>query len=438
MQTVSVDQWAGALYKTAVLYSTLVPFEQFPSVVQADMGLWIFLAAVGGLVWLMVRAISKASMKRLEQGGAGPETVQDQKRKQEERKVRHEAVADAKKAKKEAAKKKKPSEKPAEPEPEEDKGPDLLLPPGKSVGEGLAKTRETGFVGRLGKLFAGKQVDESLLDQIEEVLFTADIGVKTSQKLVDALRGALSRKELSDSGKVWGHLKRQAREILEGAGEFKSLEAQPLETSTQPWVVLVIGVNGAGKTTTIGKLAHHLIADGKTVTIGAGDTFRAAAVDQLEVWARRVGAEIIRGSEGADPSSVLFDAITRAKEVGSDVVLCDTAGRLHTNVNLVEELKKVRRVISKAHTGAPHEVLLVLDSTNGQNAIQQAHAFGEALNVTNIALTKLDGTAKGGVVLGISDELKVPISWIGMGERTEDLKPFDSSDFVDALFEGME
>ena len=397
------------------------------------MGLWIFLAVVGGLVWLMVRAISNASMKRLEQGGAGPETVQDQKRKQEERKARREEEADAKEAKKEAAKKKKPAEKEPDPEPEEDKGPDLLLPPGKSIGDGLAKTRETGFVGRLGKLFAGKQIDESLLDQIEEVLFTADIGVKTSQKLIDGLRGALSRKELSDTSKVWGQLKGQAREILEGAGNFKSLEA-----TTQPWVVLVIGVNGAGKTTTIGKLAHHLIADGKKVTIGAGDTFRAAAVDQLEVWARRVGAEIIRGAEGADPSSVLFDAITRAKEVGSDVVLCDTAGRLHTNVNLVEELKKVRRVVSKAHEGAPHEVLLVLDSTNGQNAIHQAHAFGEALNVTNIALTKLDGTAKGGVILGISDELQIPISWIGMGERTEDLKPFDSSDFVDALFEGME
>ena len=309
--------------------------------------------------------------------------------------------------------------------------PLLLLEEGKSLDEGLVKTRNEGFVGRLRSLFQGKQIDAALLDQLEEVLFTADIGVRTSQLLLDGLKAKLDAKELADETRVWEHLRGEATRILGEAGVGSSLELGETET---PHVVLVIGVNGSGKTTTIGKLAHRLVAEGRSVTVGAGDTFRAAAVDQLGIWAERVGADLFQGKEGADPSSVLYDAIVSGTESGSDVILCDTAGRLHTHAHLVEELKKVRRVVGKALPGAPHEVLLVLDATTGQNAIAQASIFGKELGVTGIVLTKLDGTAKGGVILGITHELKVPICWVGVGERTQDLRRFDAADFVDALF----
>lgn len=442
-----------------------------PGLLTADFGVWIFLAIMVVTIGLAVRSISRANMSRLERGGAGGETVQDRKRKKDERAARkakekggRAAPSDdedgpkrrgpkpkkgqrGRKGKGAPSQRRQPppepddddeeaAEEPAPEAPPEPKGPDLLLPEGKSLGEGLSKTREQGFVGRIGKLFKGRQVDEALLDQIEEVLFTADIGVKTSTKLLEGMRAKLSRKELADASRIWSHLRQEAVTILEGAGKPNSL--QIAAGATEPHVVLVIGVNGSGKTTSIGKLAHRLVADGKKVLVGAGDTFRAAAGEQLEIWAKRVGASFVDGKDGADPSSVLFDAVKQGKEEGVDVILLDTAGRLHTNANLVKELKKVNRTIDKALPGAPHEVLLVLDGTQGQNAIAQAHTFGEALGVTGFVLTKLDGTAKGGVILGICDELKLPLCWIGIGERTEDLRPFDGAEFVEALFEGAD
>lgn len=429
------------------------PFTLTP--LTADAGVWIFLLVVAVGFYGVIQWISRASLRRLE--GSGTSTAEQEKKKEARRDRKAETVAEkerkaAEKEERADGEKRRPPRKgkkgkkgrtPAPAKAAEEaaaeeavKDAGLLLPKlGKSLNEGLSKTKSEGFVGRLSKLFAGKQIDEALLDEVEEVLFTADIGVKTSDKLLTGLRAKLSRKELSDSRKVWDHLRLEAKTMLDGVEQGKSLALEEAGAGN-PFVVLVIGVNGAGKTTTIGKLAHRLVADGKSVLVGAGDTYRAAAVDQLEVWARRVGAEVVTGAEGADPSSVLFDACRKAKEKGIDCVLLDTAGRLHTNANLVEELKKVGRVIGKALPGAPHEVLLVLDATNGQNAIQQAQIFREAMGVSGIALTKLDGTAKGGVVLGIYDELKIPIRWIGIGERTEDLRPFDKSDFVQALFDG--
>ena len=294
---------------------------------------------------------------------------------------------------------------------------------------GLARTR-SGWVSRLGQLFAGKrEIDPGLLDEIEKVLLTADIGVKTSDKLLEEMRGSLSRRELGDADSAWAFLQRRALALL-------SSSAPPVEWGAgRPFVLLVIGVNGSGKTTTIGKLAARLIGEGKKVLIGAGDTFRAAAAEQLEIWGKRVGAPVVRGKEGADPSSVLFDAIKRGTAEGFDVVIGDTAGRLHTKTDLMEELQKVRRVIGKAAAGAPHETWLVIDSTSGQNAIAQAQIFTQAMAVSGIVLTKLDGTAKGGVILGIADQLQIPVRFIGIGERVEDLREFEAGDFVEALFD---
>ena len=298
-----------------------------------------------------------------------------------------------------------------------------------ALAPGLARTR-SGWVSRLGELFAGKRViDPALLDEVEKVLLTADIGVRTSQKLLEEMRGSLSRHELSDPESAWAYLRRRTAQLL-------SWDAPPIDWDRgQPFVLLIIGVNGSGKTTTIGKLAAKLIGDGKKVLVGAGDTFRAAAVEQLEIWAKRVGATVVRGKEGADPSSVLFDAVKRARAEGFDVVIADTAGRLHTKTDLMEELQKVRRVIGKAAEGAPHETWLVIDSTNGQNAIAQAQIFTQAMSVSGIVLTKLDGTAKGGVILGIADQLQIPVRFIGIGERVEDLRAFDSEEFVEALYQ---
>jgi fused signal recognition particle receptor len=304
---------------------------------------------------------------------------------------------------------------------------------GRTLAAGLEKTRG-GFMARLNALFSGgKPVDESVLADLEEVLFTADIGVKTATRLLESAREKVKRKELADADRLKGALREEIARILALDGEGTS--ARPLEVgAARPWVVMVVGVNGSGKTTTIGKLAAKLKADGHAVLLGAGDTFRAAAGEQLEVWADRVGAPVVRGKEGADPASVCFEAVQRGVQEKADVVLCDTAGRLHTKAPLMEELKKVKRVIGKAADGAPHEVLLVLDSTNGQNAIAQARQFHEALGVTGIVLTKLDGTAKGGVVIGICDELRIPVRYVGVGETVGDLKPFAPKDFVEALF----
>ncbi|MBS2018972.1 MAG: signal recognition particle-docking protein FtsY [Deltaproteobacteria bacterium] len=296
--------------------------------------------------------------------------------------------------------------------------------------KGLAATRG-GFMAKLKALFTGKkEIDPAILEQMEEVMISSDVGVKTTQAILDRLRDRLQKKELSDSDAVWAALRAEAAKILEvgGAAGRGSL------ASAKPTVVLMVGVNGVGKTTTIGKLATKWSADGKKVVLAAGDTFRAAAVQQLEVWGKRVGAEVVKGKEGADPGAVAFEATKKAEEAKADILLVDTAGRLHTKVNLMDEIKKVKRTIAKAMEGAPHETLLVLDATTGQNGLTQAALFKDALELSGIILTKLDGTAKGGVVLGICDELKVPIRYIGLGERAEDLREFVAVDFVEALF----
>jgi fused signal recognition particle receptor len=293
--------------------------------------------------------------------------------------------------------------------------------------KGLAATRG-GFIARLTALFKDKkEIDPAILEQVEEVMLASDVGPKTTQAVVGRLRESLAKSELRDADAVWAALRAEAARIL-GIG------GGAIRTSSRPTVVLMVGVNGVGKTTTIGKLATRYHGAGKKVVLAAGDTFRAAAVQQLEVWGRRVGAEVVRGKEGADPGAVAFDATTKAKEAGADLLLVDTAGRLHTKVPLMDEIKKVRKTIAKAMDGAPHETLLVLDATTGQNALTQATLFKEALDLTGIVLTKLDGTAKGGIVLGICDELQVPVRYVGLGERAEDLREFDAEDFVEALF----
>jgi fused signal recognition particle receptor len=293
--------------------------------------------------------------------------------------------------------------------------------------KGLAAAR-SGFVAKLTALFAGKkEIDPAILEQIEEVMLTSDVGVKTTRAIVERLREALDRNELRDTDAVWAALRAEATRVL-------SLPGGKLRSGGKPTVVLMVGVNGVGKTTTIGKLATHLQGDGKRVILAAGDTFRAAAVQQLEVWGKRVGAEVVKGKDGADPGSVAFEATTRAKDAAADFLLIDTAGRLHTKTPLMDEIKKVRKSIGKVLEGAPQETLLVVDATTGQNALAQAALFKDALELTGIVLTKLDGTAKGGIVLGICDELGVPVRYIGLGERAEDLREFQAEDFVEALF----
>ena len=292
--------------------------------------------------------------------------------------------------------------------------------------KGLAATRG-GFMARLKAIFtAKKEIDPAILEQIEEVMLTSDVGVKTTQAILERLREQMNKSELADTDAVWAVLRAEATRIL--------TIPSPRAAAKKPLVVLMVGVNGVGKTTTIGKLATKWGADGKKVMLAAGDTFRAAAVQQLEVWGKRVGAEVVKGKEGADPGSVAFEATKKAVDGQADVLFVDTAGRLHTKVNLMDEIKKVKRTITKAFDGAPHETLLVIDATTGQNALTQATLFKEALELTGLILTKLDGTAKGGVVLGVCDELKVPVRYIGLGERAEDLREFVAADFVEALF----
>lgn len=299
--------------------------------------------------------------------------------------------------------------------------------------KGLDRTRG-GFVSRLTRLFKGKQeVDASLLDEVEEALITADIGVKTADRILTALRTAMEDGSLKTADEAWSALRSFASEILTGPGEG----AIDLSGDT-PKVILVVGVNGVGKTTTIGKLTARLKAEDKRVLLAAGDTFRAAAVLQLEVWARRNQVEVVKGKDKADPSAVIFDAISKGKDEGYDVVLCDTAGRLHTKSNLMDELAKVGRSAEKALGRPVDEVLLVLDATTGQNAIQQAAIFREALELSGIALTKIDGTAKGGVILGIVDEHRIPVRYLGIGEKLEDLREFHAAAFVEALLQPVE
>ena len=355
-------------------------------------------------------------------------------------KERAEAAKPAKAAKEEAVLPTKPAEEgapveeaaPTEEEAAPSVAPAAAAPPVVSkkdvagLRKGLAATRG-GFMARLKAIFTGKkEIDPAILEQMEEVMLTSDVGVKTTQAILERLRDQMSKNELADADAVWAALRAEATRILTIAGAPAPKQ--------KPVVVLMVGVNGVGKTTTIGKLATKWNADGKKVVLAAGDTFRAAAVQQLEVWGKRVGAEVVKGKEGADPGAVAFEATKKAVDQAADVLLVDTAGRLHTKVNLMDEIKKVKRTIHKAFEGAPHETYLVLDATTGQNALTQAAMFKEALELTGIVLTKLDGTAKGGVVLGICDELKVPVKYIGLGESAEDLREFVAGDFVEALF----
>jgi fused signal recognition particle receptor len=296
--------------------------------------------------------------------------------------------------------------------------------------KGLSKTRQ-GFVEKIDRLFLGKKtIDQDLLDELEALLYEADFGVKTSGLLIEGVQQGLKRGELQEPEKVRDFIKQKILQILKSGETPLSIDL----SKTKPYVIMVVGVNGCGKTTTIGKIAHHYSAQKKKVLIGAADTFRAAAVEQLQIWANRTGADLIKQSKGSDPSAVAFDSIKAAKARDVDLVFIDTAGRLHTKVNLMEELKKVRRIVGRECPGAPHEVLLVLDATTGQNAISQAKLFNDAVGVTGIALTKLDGTAKGGIIVGITEELKIPIRFIGVGEGIDDLKEFNAEEFVEALF----
>jgi len=294
--------------------------------------------------------------------------------------------------------------------------------------EGLTKTKE-GFVTKIENLMgSGKKINDELFEELEELLIQADVGVKTAVDLVEDLRKRARERKIEDASE----LKSVFKEII---SEIMGSEEYGLRLKNNPAVIVIVGVNGVGKTTTIGKLAYNLRQEGKKVILAAGDTFRAAAIDQLEIWGSRVGCELIKHKENADPAAVVFDAIQAAKARKSDVVIVDTAGRLHTKINLMEELKKVFRVVSREIPEAPDEVLLVLDATTGQNAISQAKTFAEATGITGIVLTKLDGTAKGGVVIGIKSELNIPVKYVGVGEKIEDLREFNPTEFVEALFE---
>ncbi len=292
---------------------------------------------------------------------------------------------------------------------------------------GLAKTRG-GFVAKLGKLFGKKQIDAATVDELEEVLFTADIGPRAADRIFQSVKSGLSKTDLENPEKIWKQIRKTSRDIL-------AVDAKPFDLAAhKPFVLLILGVNGVGKTTTIGKLATKWNDEGKKVLLAAGDTFRAAATEQLEEWAKRAKVDIVKGKSGGDPSSIIFDAIKKGTDEGYDIVICDTAGRLHSNSGLMDELKKLRRVSDKALPGAPHETWMVLDATTGQNAISQAKTFKADMEISGIVLTKLDGSAKGGVVLGICDELKVPVRFVGIGEKKEDLRVFNPNSFVDALY----
>ena len=298
--------------------------------------------------------------------------------------------------------------------------------------KGVKKTKE-GFFQRLSRAVVGKsKVDDEVLDAIAEALVASDMGVDTTLKIVDSLEERVGRDKYMSMDELVEMLRDEIGKLLDVDGETSP--AEPFDLGKKPMVVMVVGVNGVGKTTTIGKLASRYKSMGKKVIVGAADTFRAAAVDQLVIWAERAGVDIVKQGMGADPASVAFDTVKSAVAKEADVVLIDTAGRLHNRVDLMNELTKIRNVMRKVIPDAPHEVLLVLDASTGQNAFQQAKEFSKATDITSLAVTKLDGTAKGGVVIGIVDQLKVPVKFIGIGEGVDDLKVFDKKEFVNSLF----
>jgi fused signal recognition particle receptor len=301
--------------------------------------------------------------------------------------------------------------------------------------EGMEKTR-TSFSGKINDLIARyRKVDEDFFEELEEVLISADVGVMTVMDLIDELKFEVQRRKIKETKEVKEVISEKLVEIYYGDDddEIETLNVQEDGLT----IILVVGVNGVGKTTSIGKLAHRLKEEGKSVMLAAGDTFRAGAIEQLEVWGERAGVEVIKQNAGSDPAAVIFDAIKAAKSREVDVLLCDTAGRLQNKVNLMNELSKVKRVIEREVPGAPHEVLLVLDATTGQNALSQAKTFSESTDVSGIVLTKLDGTAKGGIVLAIRHELNIPVKFVGLGEKAEDLQKFDANAFVYGLFADM-
>lgn len=301
--------------------------------------------------------------------------------------------------------------------------------------KGVKKTNE-GFFKRLSRAIVGKsKVDDSVLDAIEEALISSDMGVDTTLEIIDRLEERVGKDKYMSMDELVGMLREEITSLLEvGDSSQVANGSLPFDFSKKPLVILVVGVNGVGKTTTIGKLASRLKAEGKNVVLGAADTFRAAAVEQLQIWADRAGVAIVKQEMGSDPASVAYDSVSSAVAKGADVVIIDTAGRLHNRVNLMNELTKIRNVIRKVIPDAPHEVMLVLDGSTGQNAYHQAQEFSKATDVTSLAVTKLDGSAKGGVVIGIVDQLQIPIKFIGIGEGIDDLKVFDKKEFVSSLF----
>lgn len=304
----------------------------------------------------------------------------------------------------------------------------------ESLDQGLKKSKE-GFFTKLSRAVAGKsQVDDEVLDNLEEILVSSDVGVDTTLKIIGKIQERVARDKYLGTAELDRILKEEVASLLE-IGDGKSIQGEDFSHGTiQPFVLLVVGVNGVGKTTTIGKLAAQYRKNGKKVLLGAADTFRAAAVDQLKLWGERAGVPVVSKGMNADPSAVAFETVKKGLDDGFDIVIVDTAGRLHTKTNLMEELSKIRRVIQKVIPSAPHDVLLVLDGSTGQNAVIQAREFTKATDVTALVITKLDGTAKGGVVIGIADEFKIPVRYIGVGEKVDDLQVFDKAEFVDSLF----
>lgn len=304
----------------------------------------------------------------------------------------------------------------------------------ETLDEGLQKTRQ-GFFDKITKAVVGRStVDEEVLDELENALVSADVGIDTTVKIIDNIEKRVAKDKYINTSELNGILKKEIESLLVVGNDDQSYRDYELPESPKPYIILVVGVNGAGKTTTIGKLAHNFSLAGKSVILGAADTFRAAAIDQLQIWSDRTSVPIVKHKMGSDPGSVAFDTVQTALAKKCDVALIDTAGRLHNKIHLMDELNKIKRSVNKAMPGAPHEVLLILDGSTGQNALEQARHFTKATDVSAMAITKLDGTAKGGVVLAIADQFKIPVKFIGVGEKATDLLVFDKKEFVDSLF----